>query len=731
MTRRRATPLRIASAFSAILLGSGLGCNCESSNVGALKSVIQIDPMMLDLGEVPLGVKVKGALTVKSAGEAMLTIRDVRLEGPEIFRIAKMPARRMPPSSTDVVEIEASPTELGPAMTELVIASDDAVNVELRVPIRLVGVPDPPCDDGNPCTNDGFDKAANACEHTFNDGSACSPADKCIVDAVCSQGVCLGRAKTCDDSSSCTKDYCNQATGECVFIDDPMQCDDDNPCTTDSCRGSGCVHDLLPSGTPCDDHDLCTSGDACFAGTCRGTGAPDGSACDDNDSCTVEDTCLQGQCSGRSIITAAQEGDLVFTYHLEAWPDAFLHRREVSLSDDGIFYGLDHQPLTNPPGLAHVIFAMKQCGTQAYEFTYRPPDSHVLVRFVRREMQVSSSDQLRVVVGVRQLPDDGYEPQTTTYLLDAAGNVNSSQIQTKGGETGRSLLPDESHIFGTIWPLTEGAPTADMPAKQNLVIVREDRAGNVLWRRERDCSMSMADWCEYLGVAGPRVLFWANGRFGALDFNTGNTVWTQETARITKEMALSTNLNLGVARAQSQLVGVEILTGRQIFTFPSQDGTTYFPRTDPVISADGRVLVLMQRNSAVSSTIAEGLDWVELSPDGSVLSTTPLPYVFPSDSSLVHSEDDPYPTVADDGVSYVGYGSSFFAIDPGGHIRWTLTSTVPNAFTGTVPLLRDDGILLISEDQRLIRGIRSNGGKMSQTGWASFRHDGRRTNFTP
>jgi hypothetical protein len=509
-----------------------------------------------------------------------------------------------------------------------------------------------------------------------------------------------------------------------VFIKDASTCDDGNPCTADSCDEGGCHHEPVANGTPCNDGNLCTRGDACFAGQCRGTGLPDGSACDDHDSCTVDDRCTGGVCAGRSILAPANEGEVVFTYHLTPWPRAFLHRREVSLSDHGIYYGLDHLPLTNPGGLSHVVFAVKQCGTELYQFAYRPPDSHVFVRHVRREMQLQPDERIRIVVGVRQLIEDGFRPETTTYVLDDAGNATLSQIQTLGGETGRSLLPDGSNIFGVVWPLTLGPPAPDMEPRQNLVIVRQDRAGNVLWRHERDSS----EWSEFLGVAGPRVLFWARGRFGALDFNTGHTVWSTATQHITKEMALSTNLNLGVARASTQLIGVEILQGRQVFIFPRTEDLNYLPRTDPVISADGRVLVLMQRATGGKPT---SLEWVELAADGTVMSATPLPYGFPEDANLTLSEEDPYPTVADDGVSYVGYGDQFWAIEPGGRIRWTLTATVPNAFTGTAPLLRDDSVLLISQQDRSILGVKTNGGKMSQAGWATFRHDRRRTNFTP
>jgi hypothetical protein len=715
--------------FTLLSIALGAACNCEGGGVTQLEARIDVVPLALDMGEYPIGVRAQGAFTISSVGEVLLRIEDLRLEENTIFRIINDPMRAMNPAQSDVLLIEATPMELGEHRAELVIASDAANSPVVRVPILLRGVPIPPCDDGNLCTTDSFDTAANDCVHTYADGVACSPADKCVINAICSQGVCLGDTKVCDDQSMCTRDFCRQTDGECVFIEDADICDDQNPCTADSCAPAGCEHVALPSGTACDDEDLCTTQDSCFAGQCVGNGQPDGSACDDNDSCTTGDTCFSGVCTGESIITAANEGEIVFERELIEWQDrAFLHRREVSLSDDGTFFGMDHLNLSEPaPGLSHVIFAFNQCGTPVYEFAYRPPDSHVLVSYVRREMQLDTDNTLRIVVGVRHQQQNGFRPETTMYVLDRAGNVQHSRIQETGGETGRSLLPDGSHIYGVVWPLNEEVPPEGNP-EQNLVIVREDLAGNVLWRHERASDW----WAEFLGVAGPRVLFWARGRFGALDFNTGATVWTEETPYVADEMALHTGLNLGVIRTGDKLVGVEILNGTNVFTFPAEADPTYLPITDPVISADGRILLMMSRWSE-DFTAGLGLDWVELSSSGDVVRTTPMPYVFPPSvrETISPDFDDPFPTVADDGIAYVGFGDQFWAINPDGTIRWTLTSTVENAFTGSVPLLRDDGILLISEQSRRIIGVRTNGGRMSETGWASFRHDGRRTKFTP
>ncbi len=715
--------------FTLLSIALGVGCNCEGAGVVALEAKIDVVPLALDMGEYPIGVRAQGAFTIASVGEVMLRISDFQLEDNSIFRIINNPRRSMVPSTSDVLLIEATPTALGEYTATLVIVSDAANKPKLRIPVVLRAVPVPPCDDANICTTDAFDTSLNDCVHTFADGLACAPADKCVVNAVCSQGVCLGESKDCDDHNMCTEDLCRQTDGECIHKENPDICDDHNPCTADACAAAGCQYEDLPSGTPCEDGDLCTTQDACLAGACVGNGQPDGSPCDDNDSCTIDDTCLAGVCTGSSLITAAHEGEIVFEYHLTPWEDrAFLHRREVSLGENGTFFGLDHLNLSEPaPGLTHVIFAFNQCGTPIYEFAYRPPDSHVLVRNVRREMQLDPANVLRVVVAVRQLPDDGYRPETTMYVLDRTGVPVLSRIEDLGAETGRSLLPDGSHIYGIVWPLNEAIPPEEEPM-QNLVVVREDATGNILWRHER----TSGDWAEFLGVAGPRVLFWALGRFGALDFNTGATVWSTPTDFVSDEMSLHTGLNLGVIRTQYQLIGVEILNGTHVFDFPAQFDFTYVPRTDPVISADGRIFVMMMRSSE-DGAVAVGLDWVELNAAGDLVRSTPLPYVFPGDFYETRHEDrdDPYPTVADDGISYVGYGSQFWAINPDGSIRWTLTSTVESAFTGSVPLLRDDGILLINEQSRRIIGVKTNGGRMSESGWASFRHDGRRSKFTP
>lgn len=733
------------AALVVLGLVAGLAdCTCEGGTVSTLIPRAEVAPDVLDLGTTPVGVRVQGVLTLRSVGTAVLDVSGIALTGPAFFRIEGDPPpgpQAVAPSGSVPIVIAARPDVVGDFEAVLTVDHDGAETALTQVKVRLKAVPPPPCDDGNACTTDTFDTDSASCLHAFADGIPCQAADRCVIDAICQQGVCLGAQKTCHDESVCTRDVCRQVDGECRFIEDARACDDDNPCTVDTCGAGGCAHAPQPNGAACDDGDACTSGDACFAGACVGTGAGDGELCDDGDSCTTGDTCLSGRCTGTSII-AGPEGARIFEFPLAQWTGAFVHRREVSMRDDGIFVGMDHLPLVDPPGLSHVVFAMKQCGTPAYQFSYRPPDGHVFVSYVRREMQLDPEGGLRIVVGIRQTRDQGFQPETTSYLLDPMGVPTRSIIQVPGGETGRSLLPDGSHIYGTVWPLQSGPVGPDEQAMTNIVVVREDSFGNVLWQHER----TSGDWAEFLGTAGPRVLFWASESWGALDFNTGSLVWSSRTPFIADQMALSTNLNLGLTRVGSvndfgfsvpaQLVGVEILQGRQVFVFPPVQDVGYIPRTDPVIAADGRIILLMQKGvmDERGHYSPSGLDFVELAADGSVLTTTPLPYAFPAGFIPTRSRDigdDPFPTVADDGVTYVGYGDQFWAINPGGQIRWTYTSTMPDAFTATVPLLREDGVVLINEGSRKIIGLRTNGGRMSEEGWASFRHDGRRTNYTP
>lgn len=166
------------------------------------------------------------------------------------------------------------------------------------------------------------------------DGAGCDPEDKCVRNAVCLGGACVGAALSCDDGNVCTTDTCNPALG-CSHVNNSDGCSDGNPCTD----GDKCINGTCRAGTnscactddpDCaqyNDDDLCNGmircigekcvidqttirkctaiDDPCLAnlcdpasGTCRETPIHEGEICDDEDDCTVNDVCRSGICAG-------------------------------------------------------------------------------------------------------------------------------------------------------------------------------------------------------------------------------------------------------------------------------------------------------------------------------------------------------------------------------------------------------------------------------------------------
>ena len=161
------------------------------------------------------------------------------------------------------------------------------------------------CDDANPCTSDSCDPV-NGCEHAAKAGT-CSDGDPCTDGDICSSSACKpGNAKVCDDGNPCTSDTCLQGVGCQSKINSGASCDDAQACTDqDTCNATGvCVG----KAKVCDDGNACTT-DKCVAGACATTAAADGSACDDNNACTPATTCAAGLCT----VPASQlEGLLVY-----------------------------------------------------------------------------------------------------------------------------------------------------------------------------------------------------------------------------------------------------------------------------------------------------------------------------------------------------------------------------------------------------------------------------------
>lgn len=175
------------------------------------------------------------------------------------------------------------------------------------------------CDDANACTIDVCQENSG-CSHTpYAEGTPCTSANACAIDARCFWGACVDTALlSCDDHNPCTSDACLSGAcqntpqsgkacndgspltqgdtcqnGACVGT--PLSCDDGNPCTEDRLESSGqCTNHPL-SGAICGNGGLCDPISVCLSGQCR---AVQDVPCDDRNPCTT-DTCnpLNGACT--------------------------------------------------------------------------------------------------------------------------------------------------------------------------------------------------------------------------------------------------------------------------------------------------------------------------------------------------------------------------------------------------------------------------------------------------
>lgn len=154
------------------------------------------------------------------------------------------------------------------------------------------------------CTTYVCDRVTDTCKLAYwAEYTPCDDGLPCTVNDKCDEGLCRGTNVTCDDANECTQDYCNDATGLCVYDPVPMfhaPCTSPNLCSfNDACDNQGhCV----PGDTM-----LCYSLDECnentcdpLVGDCQAT--PITGWCNTGDPCTSFDQCYDGVCEGVSIL---------------------------------------------------------------------------------------------------------------------------------------------------------------------------------------------------------------------------------------------------------------------------------------------------------------------------------------------------------------------------------------------------------------------------------------------
>lgn len=337
---------RTRSAAAVLLLaGAWTGCECDPGTVGAGTSSLSVTETRIDLGRVFIGNEARRTFQLLAPGTLPVSFR-ASLGGDTFGFIVGPASGTLGPNGAQPIELIFRPQRVGSEEARLVFDSDATEVSQVVVTVTGEGVEAPDCEDGNGCTVDSFDLEAARCVHRAEplpctDFSACTVVDTCV------DGVCLGRALSCDDDNPCTDDLCDPATG---CLNEPTRdCDDGNPCTVDVCGPNGCMHQDALDGTFCDDFEVCTMADICFGGACIGVSIPDGTMCDDNEPCSKAERCIEGECLDPGF-TPPAVGGLVYSSTVGV------------LADDAPANPIVDRDGTVYVGLADGAVAVDQCG---------------------------------------------------------------------------------------------------------------------------------------------------------------------------------------------------------------------------------------------------------------------------------------------------------------------------------------------------------------------------------
>jgi len=113
---------------------------------------------------------------------------------------------------------------------------------------------DSECDDGNDCTDDVCEN--NMCKATPNNFNTCDDGFWCTINDRCEDGICINEDRPYDDGISCTSDSCDEINDVIKNLQDDSECDDSLYCNgVETCEATGCTSKDAPT---CDDSDTCT-----------------------------------------------------------------------------------------------------------------------------------------------------------------------------------------------------------------------------------------------------------------------------------------------------------------------------------------------------------------------------------------------------------------------------------------------------------------------------------------
>lgn len=199
----------------------------------------------------------------------------------------------LPPGPTRVT-IRFTPTGSANIVQQLEVNSNGVAPAALKIQATSRAIPE--CVPTGPCLESHFSTTVGACvEGPAPDGTTCVESSKCIANASCHEGRCVGDAVVCDDANACTVDVCYPLTG-CEHLPSPP-CPGDGVCQVGSCNPkTGCELVAAEDGRACGPLQTCGAAQVCIDGACVVRDPPDGYVCEEASPCTDEGRCVAEMC---------------------------------------------------------------------------------------------------------------------------------------------------------------------------------------------------------------------------------------------------------------------------------------------------------------------------------------------------------------------------------------------------------------------------------------------------
>lgn len=263
--------------------------SCRGEALSEAAATLEVNPREVVFGPAWVGERTRAEVELRNTGRAPL---NVSLELPPPFSVE--PSLTLAGGEARRVELVLVPESAGPLAAALSLRT---VAQQLEVAVSAEAAQTPTCP-VRECHVTTFDPASGTClDEPLPEGTGCGASNACLEGGRCEAGVCVGRARDCDDENACTVDACDVAVG-CRHDDVTSACPAPaDPCLAARCDPvTGCGAAPVADGTSCGEND-CTTARVCMAGTCVTRAAPEGSTCASATTCRGAGTCRGGACT--------------------------------------------------------------------------------------------------------------------------------------------------------------------------------------------------------------------------------------------------------------------------------------------------------------------------------------------------------------------------------------------------------------------------------------------------